>query len=238
MGDTRLVKNSLAGSATRPSGTYVPPSTATATSTAPTRVTSMDFVRGLVMILMAIDHVRVYAGVPPGGPDPGVFFTRWITHFVAPGFAFLAGTAAYFHGRKLGNKNDLARFLVTRGLWLVLLELTVIRVMWTFNFDFAHYMLAGVIWMLGGCMVMMAAVIYLPMRAITLGGGFIVVFQMLFGLLGGGENAPAIVKILYAGGAVDLFGAPLLILYVLVPWIGVMMLGYGFGPTLELAPAE
>src|SRR5437868_2168188 len=92
------------------------------TSEAPARITSMDFVRGVVMILMAIDHVRVYSGVPAGGPDPAVFFTRWITHFVAPGFAFLAGAAAYFHGRKLGDRTALAKFLVSRGLWLVLLE--------------------------------------------------------------------------------------------------------------------
>src|SRR2546423_1725045 len=94
------------------------------------RIGSMDFVRGLVMILMAIDHVRVYAGVPAGGPTPGVFFTRWITHFVAPTFVFLAGTAAYLHGRKLPSRAALSRFLFVRGAWLVLLELTVLRVAW------------------------------------------------------------------------------------------------------------
>src|ERR1041385_8724071 len=105
------------------------------------RITSLDAVRGIVMILMAIDHVRVYSGVPAGGPTPGIFFTRWITHFVAPGFVFFAGTAAYLHGGR--------KFLVTRGLWLIVLELTVIRLFWTFNFDYAHYMLAGVIWVIG-----------------------------------------------------------------------------------------
>src|SRR5688572_31798755 len=93
------------------------------TASAPTRsgerIDSLDFVRGVVMILMAIDHVRVYAGVPAGGPTAGVFFTRWITHFVAPGFVFLAGTAAYLHGRKLGDRLALSKFLVTRGAWLV-----------------------------------------------------------------------------------------------------------------------
>src|SRR6476661_4611198 len=98
------------------------------------RVTSIDFVRGVVMILMAIDHVRVYSGLPAGGPTPGIFFTRWITHFVAPAFVFLAGTAAYLHGRKLADRAALSRFLFVRGAWLVLLELTVIRVAWTFNF--------------------------------------------------------------------------------------------------------
>ena len=131
------------------------------------RVSSIDIVRGLAMILMAIDHVRVYSGQPAGGPTPGIFFTRWITHFVAPAFVFLAGTGAYLHGRKLGDRAALARFLATRGIWLVLLELTVLRVAWTFNLDFAHYMLAGVIWMLGWCMVLMAGAIFLPMRAIA-----------------------------------------------------------------------
>src|SRR6478752_6919770 len=103
------------------------------------RVTSIDVVRGVVMLLMAIDHVRVYSGQPAGGPTPGIFFTRWITHFVAPAFVFLAGTSAFLYGQRVGDKKKLARFLLTRGLWLVLLELTVLRVAWTFNFDFAHY---------------------------------------------------------------------------------------------------
>ncbi|HJZ88846.1 MAG TPA: heparan-alpha-glucosaminide N-acetyltransferase domain-containing protein, partial [Polyangia bacterium] len=101
------------------------------------RIASLDSVRGVVMILMALDHVRVSSGVPAGGPSPGVFFTRWVTHFVAPAFVFLAGTAAYLHGRRLGNRAALSRFLLSRGLWLVLLELTVIRLAWTFNVDFA-----------------------------------------------------------------------------------------------------
>src|SRR5918996_1815447 len=83
------------------------------------RIVSLDFLRGVVMILMAIDHVRVYSGVPAGGPSPGIFFTRWITHFVAPAFAFFAGTSAFLHGRKLGKKSSLAFFLVTRGMFLV-----------------------------------------------------------------------------------------------------------------------
>src|SRR5689334_23564517 len=91
------------------------------------RIGSLDLVRGVVMILMAIDHVRVYSGIPAGGPSPGVFFTRWVTHFCAPAFVFLAGTAAYFHGRKLGDAGALSKFLVTRGALLVVLELTVIR---------------------------------------------------------------------------------------------------------------
>src|SRR2546426_10160779 len=103
------------------------------------RIESLDIIRGAVMLLMAIDHVRVYSGLPAGGPTPGIFFTRWITHFCAPAFVFLAGTGAFLHGRKLGDKRALARYLATRGLILVLLELTVIRLAWTVNFDYVHF---------------------------------------------------------------------------------------------------
>src|SRR5262245_66038939 len=98
---------------------YTPPG---ARAPARSRIASLDLVRGLVVVIMAIDHVRVYSGQPAGGPTPGIFFTRWITHFVAPIFVFLAGTAAYLHRDKLPTKGALSRFLVTRGLWLVVLE--------------------------------------------------------------------------------------------------------------------
>jgi uncharacterized membrane protein len=199
------------------------------------RVASVDFVRGLAMILMVIDHVRVYAGVPAGGPTPGVFFTRWITHFVAPAFVFLAGTAAYLHGRRLADRAALSRFLLVRGAWLLLLELTVIRVAWTFNLDFAHYMLAGVIWMIGWCMIIMAGVVRLPLGAIaTLGIAIIALHNVadssptLRQLAS--DGAPWPLAFLYFGGA----AGPLLVLYVIVPWIGVMMAGYAFGHIVEL----
>src|SRR5437762_10766421 len=131
------------------------------------RVASIDLIRGAVMILMAIDHVRVYSGLPAGGPTAGIFFTRWVTHFVAPAFIFLAGTSAYFYGRK---HTDLSRFLLVRGIWLVLLELTVIRVAWTFNFDFANYLLAGVIWVIGWCMIILAALVDARERTVRLYG--------------------------------------------------------------------
>src|SRR5215469_13308439 len=146
---------------------------------APSRITSIDVVRGAVMVLMAIDHVRVYSGLPAGGPTAGIFLTRWVTHFVAPAFIFLAGTSAFLHGRKLSGTGALARFLLTRGLWLVLLELTVLRVAWTFNFDFGHYMLAGVIWMIGWCMVAMAVLSRAPILVNAIGGTAIIVLHNL-----------------------------------------------------------
>src|ERR1043165_1117407 len=154
----------------------------TSTERGATRVASIDIVRGLVCVLMAIDHVRVYAAVPAGGQDLAVFFTRWITNFVAPAFCFFAGTGAFFYGRKVGDKRALARFLFTRGLLLVALELTVIRFFWTFNFDYAHYILAGVIWMLGWCMVLLAGLVRFSPRTVGITGLAIVFLQQLFNL--------------------------------------------------------
>ena len=84
------------------------------------RISSLDIVRGLVMVLMAIDHVRVYSGLPAGGPTAGIFFTRWVTHLVAPAFVFLAGTGAFLYGRKIGKRSELALFLLSRGALLIL----------------------------------------------------------------------------------------------------------------------
>ena len=211
------------------------------------RIHSIDVARGVAMVLMAIDHVRVYSGVPPGGPRPGVFFTRWITNFVAPAFAFLAGTSAYLLGQRLNDRRALARYLVTRGLILVLLELTVIRVAWTFNFDFGQYLLAGVIWMLGWCMVLLAALIWLPIPVI---GGFGVAVIALHNLMDflspatgealQGSSLSWLWQILYFGGPIQLGqnGPTLMVLYSIVPWIGVMAAGYAFGAVMTLEPAR
>src|SRR5687767_6624087 len=157
----------------------------------PARISSIDIVRGAVMVLMAIDHVRVYSGVPAGGPSAGIFFTRWVTHFCAPAFVFLAGTAAFLHGRKLGDMSALTRYLVTRGAILVLLELTVIRLSWTFNPGTMNWMLAGVIWMLGWCMILLPALIRLPIRAIAALGLAVVFGQNVFGALTGALPGPS-----------------------------------------------
>ena len=206
------------------------------------RVTSLDIVRGIAMILMAIDHVRVYSGVPAGGPTFGVFFTRWITNFVAPAFVFLAGSSAYLYGRKCADRWSLSKFLVSRGLWLILLELKFLRIAWTFNFDFQHYLLAGVIWMLGWSMIALAGAVYLPRPAIAAIGIALVALHNLTNLFrpqiehAFGSNGPNwFLRILYFGGAVEIgkSGPPLLILYVLVPWVGLMLAGYAFGPITQ-----
>jgi uncharacterized membrane protein len=205
-------------------------------STSTNRITSLDLMRGIVMVLMALDHVRVYSGIPAGGPTAGIFFTRWITHFVAPAFAFLAGTAAYLHGRRLTDRGALARYLVSRGLVLIVFELTLIRISWTFNLDYAHYILAGVIWMLGCCMILMAALIWLPTRVIASFGVIVIVaHNAVMGRLM--QAVPDwLGQILYFGGPIQLGhdGPTLMVLYSLVPWIGVMAAGYAFGSVMLL----
>ena len=200
------------------------------------RLSSLDFVRGLIMVLMAIDHVRVYSGVPAGGPTASVFFTRWVTHFCAPGFVFFAGTAAFLHGRRI-TRPDLARYLVTRGVILVLLELTIIRASWTFGVDYTQFLLAGVIWMLGWCMVLLAGFIFLPLRAITTAGLLIILAQNVFGSIGGllPPSMQPLWELIYPVGAelrVGRAGPAVTVLYTIVPWIGVMCAGYAFGSVM------
>lgn len=212
----------------------------------PARIASIDVVRGVVMVLMAIDHVRVFAGVPAGGADPAVFFTRWITHFCAPAFVFFAGTSAYLHGR---SHAGLSRFLLLRGAWLVLLELTLVRLAWTFNFDFARYELAGVLWVIGWSMVALAGLSRLPLPLV---GAFGVIMIAGHDLLDGpmrtivpalGHDAGAALwKLLYVGfraGPIP-YGAEggLYVLYSFVPWVGVMAAGYAFGLVFGLEPAR
>ena len=202
------------------------------------RVASIDLIRGAVMVLMAIDHVRVYSGLPAGGPTAGIFFTRWITHFVAPAFILLAGTSAFFYGRK---HSDLSRFLRVRGVWLILLELTVIRVAWTFNVDFANYLLGGVIWVIGWCMIIMSWLVRMRPRAVGIVGvSIIALHNLVMGPII--QATPALGeswKILYIGFANGpLNGTPLIILYSIIPWIGVMAAGYAFGTILILEPAR
>ena len=203
------------------------------------RVRSLDVVRGVVMVLMAIDHVRVYSGLPAGGPTAGIFFTRWVTHFCAPSFVFLTGTGAYLHGLKLGNKRALARYLVTRGIMLVLLELTVVRFSWTFNLDYANFVLAGVIWMLGWCMVLLGFMVRLNPKTVGIIGLLIIFFQNAFAVVPGliPESARGSFgrfwEFIYSSG---LEGPSWInILYVIVPWIGVMAAGYGFGWVLQMS---
>jgi uncharacterized membrane protein len=214
---------------------------------ATTRIASIDLIRGAVMVIMAIDHVRVFSGVPAGGPTAGVFFTRWITHFCAPAFIFLAGTSIFLYARRHG---DVSRHLLVRGAWLILLELTFLRVAWTFNFDFRHYEMAGVIWVIGLCMILMAGLVKLPVAAVgTIGVAIIALHNLMdphIGkLLEGLDSNPlsGLWKIAYIGffnGPIQFGpdGPNLTVLYSLIPWIGVMAAGYAFGKIVTLPAAQ
>jgi uncharacterized membrane protein len=216
-------------------------------ATLDSRINSIDLIRGAVMIVMAIDHVRVYSGLPAGGPAPGIFFTRWVTHFCAPAFVFLAGTSAFLYARK---HVEVSRYLLIRGAWLVFLELTFLRVAWTFNFDFAHYEMAGVIWVIGWCMILMAALVKLPLAAMgTLSLVVIAGHNQMDPYLPkliptlGDNGLAGIWKILYVGffaGPIRFGpnGPDLIVLYSIIPWIGVMAVGYVFGKVLILEPAR
>ncbi|HVQ56726.1 MAG TPA: heparan-alpha-glucosaminide N-acetyltransferase domain-containing protein, partial [Pyrinomonadaceae bacterium] len=138
------------------------------------RINSIDFLRGVVMMIMLLDHTREYVHAGALQSDPTnletttvpVFFTRWITHFCAPVFVFLAGSSIYL--QKLNGKSnaELSRFLITRGLWLIFLEFTVVRFLIVFNLDYSFFGMAQVIWVIGVSMIVMAALIYLPVSVV------------------------------------------------------------------------
>ncbi len=187
------------------------------------------------MVLMAVDHVRVFAGVPTYGTPP-VFFTRWITHFCAPVFIFLAGTAAYLYGRKVGSRGTLSSFLLIRGAWLVLLELSLLRFGWTFNFDYASFTFAGVIWVIGWAMIVLAALVHLGARTVGLIGLAIILGHNAVAPLFYGDSVSWLSRILYVGGDFQAGPFNVVVLYVLIPWLGVMAAGYGFGIIMDRTP--
>lgn len=201
------------------------------------------------MVLMALDHTRdfVHGGAMRFDPldltqtTPILFLTRWVTHFCAPIFVFLAGTSVYLQMSRGASRAEVSRFLLTRGAWLVLLEFTVIRVVVWFNVDYSFLALMQVIWALGVSMIVLAGLIYLPLRAIAvLGVGMIVLHNTLDGIRfpgwQPGTPAPDAISMLWfvLHQPAQLFplwtGGPIVfVMYPLIPWIGVMAAGYAFG---------
>ena len=201
------------------------------------RLASLDILRGAAMVLMAIDHVRVFAGVPAGGPDPAVFFTRWVTHFCAPIFVFLAGSSAALRG---GSLSERSRLLLVRGLWLVFLELTVIHFSWSFNLSMMTEQMAGVIWAIGWCMVLLSALVRLRVWIVGVLGVTVMFGHNLIGPPG--DSVSRMGSTLYHGiaaGPLDFGGGvSLMVLYSIVPWVGVMAAGYGFSAVLRFDAAK
>jgi uncharacterized membrane protein len=196
------------------------------------RIESVDVVRGVIMIIMALDHVRDFFGNLAVNPtDPAtttypLFFTRWITHFCAPVFFLLTGTGAYLALRKK-SKSELSRFLFTRGLWLIFLELVVVRDFgWQFNFDY-HLTLLIVLWALGWSMIVLSVLVYLPAWAVTAFGLVMIATHNLFDSV---ESNNPLWSILHSPNMLlDNARHTVFVLYPLIPWIGVTAAGYGLG---------
>jgi uncharacterized membrane protein len=219
------------------------------TTAAPVRVRNdaVDLLRGIVMVVMALDHVRDFFTNHVGDPGDvatttaGLFLTRWVTHFCAPVFVFLAGAGVFLSGSRGKSPRALARFLVTRGLWLVVVELTVVRWGWFFDVSYRLSVLQ-VMWALGMSMIVLAGLVFLPTRAVAAFGAVLVVGHDALD----GVHAAALGRagwvwtLVHERGMLHPFDQLHLlnVIYPLVPWIGVMALGYAFGALLLRPAAE
>lgn len=205
------------------------------------RVDAVDVVRGIIMILMALDHTRDFFGNASVSPTNlatttvALFFTRWVTHFCAPTFFLLTGTGAYL-SRCRRSTSDLSRFLVTRGLWLIVLEVTVARFLWQFNVDY-RLTLLNVLWALGWAMIVLGTLIHLPVRAVAaIGVVMIAGHNLLDGVRATSLGALApLWSLLHSPGFI-LSGSAHVVFaaYPLIPWVGVTAVGYALGSLWEL----
>jgi uncharacterized membrane protein len=201
------------------------------------RIQSIDLLRGVVMIIMALDHVRdyfhydafMYSPTDLSRTNPGLFFTRFITHYCAPVFVFLAGTSSYLYGVKR-SKSELSFFLLTRGVWLVFIEIFAVGLFRTFNLAYTFSSLQ-VIWAIGLCMMALSAIIYLP-KTLLLLTGLLLVFghNALDAVHVEGNTLPAFVWSILHDEKHFTFGRFIVFVhYPVLPWLGVMILGYYLG---------
>ncbi len=206
------------------------------------RIVSLDIFRGWIMVVMALDHARDFFTNLPFEPEtlawtwPALFFTRWITHLCAPMFFFLAGTGAYLYGQRR-TPGELSRFLWTRGVWLIVLEFTVVGTAWSFQIPFGFF---GVIWALGASMIVMAAIVRLPTRWIAVLSLTMIALHDLFDQIQPAQfgSFAWVWSLLHKRGGVLLpFGVHQFVLFPLVPLVGVMAAGYLLG-QLYLMPRE
>jgi uncharacterized membrane protein len=239
-------------------GPHVHPKGGLYAHTTRARLGSIDLLRGLVMIVMVLDHTRDY--VHTGGltldptnlatTTPMLFLTRWVTHYCAPIFVFLAGVGAYLQLSRGMTTRDLSRFLVTRGVWLIVLEFTIIRITTWFNLDYSYLANLQVIWVLGVSMIVLAALIHLPLGVVAGFGAAMVVLHNAFDGIrvaswqGPGSPVPDAMSKLWIllhqpAEFVPVFGdgSPVVfVIYPLVPWVGVIALGYVCGSLYTLDP--
>jgi uncharacterized membrane protein len=203
------------------------------------RLEAVDVVRGLAIVLMALDHARVYflaTRFDPtdlGRTTAGLFATRWLTHFCATAFIFLSGSSAFLSGARRGRQ-ALAGLLLKRGLWLVLLELTLIHLAWFFGFSYRIVFLQ-VIWAIGWSMVALAPLVFLPPRAVAVLGVAVIALHDAANELAAGLPSPLLFlwKAVHEPGMLEFLpGHRLVSTYPVLPWFGVMAAGYGLGPLL------
>lgn len=200
------------------------------------RIESIDLVRGIIMVVMALDHVHDFFGDFAARPldlhttTVALFFTRWITHICAPVFFLLTGTSAFLALRRM-TKPALSRFLITRGLWLIFLELVVMRFALQFNFDY-HVTIITVLWALGWAMIVLAGLIWLPVWAIALFGVVLIAGHNMLDNIDAasfGAWAPLWSVLHQLGPILQWPGHLVFISYVLIPWVGVTAMGYVMG---------
>ena len=214
----------------------------------PWRVNSVDLLRGVVMAFMLLDHTREFVhrdvlnfdATDLTRTNVPLFFTRWVTHFCAPVFVFLAGAGAFLRLARGKGKSELSGFLVKRGLWLILLEFTLIRVVVWFNVDFRFALELQVIWVIGVSMIALAGLIHLPLRMVAAASVAMIALHNLLDVVrvapmrGPGFRA-SIWMVLHQPGVIffspNVYG---LVLYPLIPWIGVLAAGYAFGAFYQL----
>lgn len=208
------------------------------------RVEAIDAVRGGVMILMALDHVRDFVSRAAMSFSPtdlaktstALFFTRWVTHFCAPAFMFTAGLGAFLWLQRGRTRQQLSRYLLTRGLWLILLELVVMRLAYNFSFSGSYPVLLLVLWVLGICMVVMAALVWIPVRWLALLSVAVIVLHNCLDTVRAAEfgAAAGVWNLVHQVGAFQVSGTVAIVGYPLVPWIAVMALGFCFGQVFLL----
>jgi uncharacterized membrane protein len=202
------------------------------------RLDAVDFVRGLVMVVMMLDHVRDFAHASAyqfdpldlGRTTPILYFTRWITHLCAPIFVFLAGASLQFQLQRGKSKAELSTFLLSRGLWLVVCEFTLVRCLIVFNLDYSFLGMAQVIWVIGLSMILMAALIHLPMRALGAFGVALIAGHNLLDRFQAPDRWASLWAILHQQSMLQLGPRhSVFVVYPFIPWVGVMAVGCVFG---------
>ncbi len=208
------------------------------------RFEALDLLRGITVVIMALDHSRDFfsLGYVFSAPldleytTPEVFFTRWVTHFAAPVFMFLAGIGLYFASRRR-TKNELACLAFSRGVWLIFLELTIVGFFWSFSADFYYKPKVAVLFAIGVAMIFMAVLVYLPKWMIAIVAAFLVLghnaFDSVYASQLGGWGW--VWHLIHEPGNINILGIQVRVVYSFVPWIGVMALGYLFGPVTAMA---